>query len=461
MIDFKFLEVKNLGAYKGLYNILVNIFPYANHKILIGNLKERIGCQAKLIIIEYPYKDFDFSSVYSYFYSKKHQKVSKDCIRLHFFSSKEIAEKSYIGNIVVRDSVIDSRGKAVFSPKYLYNHSQAYIVTTTIKIHIMGKEFKIDTIPWMSQDTDIAICAHVALWSINNYFANKYPNYALKSIAEISQLTPMYIGRRTPSNGLNLLQISDIFAKLGFYPLVLKKENSNSDDFYRAVYSYIESGIPMVGAMTKKEHAVAIVGHEEIEIEKLNNSKENITYPSDYIKGFLISDDNEFPFTTISREKGKYTFKDLDYVIIPLYEKMYINANIVYERVKAIIDSGVLNIPSTQIILRVYLTSIRSLKREILKDNSIDQTLKTIILKLHSPQFVWCADISTKEEYLSEKMSAKIIIDSTAGTYENEPWIFMHDNSKIFWKYNHEIYKIDRKVNSYKIYKNNLKEIKK
>ena len=58
-------------------------------------------------------------------------------------------------------------------------------------------------------------------------------------------------------------------------------------------------------------------------------------------------------------------------------------------------------------------------------------------------------------------MSAKIIIDSTAGTYENEPWIFMHDNSKIFWKYNHEIYKIDRKVNSYKIYKNNLKEIKK
>jgi len=213
--------------------------------------------------------------------------------------------------------------------------------------------------------------------------------------------------------------------------------------------------------MTKKEHAVAIVGHEEIEIEKLNNSKENITYPSDYIKGFLISDDNEFPFTTISREKGKYTFKDLDYVIIPLYEKMYINANIVYERVKAIIDSGVLNIPSTQIILRVYLTSIRSLKREILKDNSIDQTLKTIILKLHSPQFVWCADISTKEEYLNEKMSAKIIIDSTAGTYENEPWIFMHDNSKIFWKYNHEIYKIDREVNSYRIYKNNLKEIKK
>jgi hypothetical protein len=460
MIDFKFLEVKNLDVYNKLYEILMSIFPYANHKILINELKQRIQRQAKLIIVEYPYKDFDFSSVYSIFYSKKHQTISKDCIRLHFFSSNEIKDKFYIGNIVVRDSVIDSRGKALFSPKYLYNGSQAYIVTTTLKSHIMGGEFKIDTIPWMSQDTDIAICAHVAIWSINNYFAFKYPHYSLKSIAEISQITPMYIGRKTPSNGLNLLQISDIFAKLGFYPLVLRKDINNPKEFYRAVYSYIESGIPMVGAMTKKEHAVAIVGHEEIEKEKIKTSTQSLIYTADYIKGFVISDDNEFPLTTISKN-GKYALEDLDYVIIPLYEKMYINANIVYERVKAIIDSGIINNYSKQFVLRVYLTSIRSLKREILQDKTINKTLKTVLLKLHAPQFVWCADLSTKEEYLNDKMSAKIIIDSTAGTYENEPWIFMHDNTKILWKHNHETFKIEENINSYKIYKNNLKEIKK
>ena len=138
MIDFKFLEVKNLDVYNKLYEILMSIFPYANHKILINELKQRIQRQAKLIVVEYPYKDFDFSSVYSIFYSKKHQTISKDCIRLHFFSSNEIKDKFYIGNIVVRDSVIDSRGKALFSPKYLYNGSQAYIVTTTLKSHIMG-----------------------------------------------------------------------------------------------------------------------------------------------------------------------------------------------------------------------------------------------------------------------------------------------------------------------------------
>jgi hypothetical protein len=458
MIDFKLLEVKNLESYNELHKILINIFPNANHKILINELKQRIGLQVKLIVVEYPYKDFDFSSVYSVFYSKKYQPVSKDCIRLHFFSFKEIEDKFYIGNIVVRDSAVDSRGKALFLPKFLYRGSKAYIVTATIKSHIMGKEFKINTLPWMSQDTDIAICAHVAIWTINNYFAYKYPNYSLKSIAEISQITPIYIGRKIPSSGLNLLQISDIFVKLGFYPLVLKKNINNPIEFYRAVYSYIESGIPMVGAMTKKEHAVAIIGHEEIEKEKIKASTQNLIYTADYIKGFVILDDNEFPFTTISKT-GKYTLEDLDYVIIPLYEKMYINANIVYERIKAIIDSGIINNYSKQFVLRVYLTSIRSLKREILKDNIMNKTLKTILLKLHAPQFVWCADLATKDEYLDNKTSAKIIIDSTAGTYENEPWIFMHDNTKILWKYNNEIFKIEENINSYHIYRNNLKEI--
>ena len=96
-----------------------------------------------------------------------------------------------------------------------------------------------------------------------------------------------------------------------------------------------------------------------------------------------------------------------------------------------------------------------------LQDKTINKILKTVLLKVHAPQFVWCADLSTKEEYLDNKMSAKIIIDSTAGTYENEPWIFMHDNTKILWKHNHETFKIEENINSYKIYKNNLMEIKK
>lgn len=458
MIDFDFLDIKTLSDYQLLHSKLKDILPYANHNNLIHELTNRLGLNIKLIVIEYPYRDFDFSSVYSSFYSKKHLQVSKDCMRLHFFSDRELENKFYIGNIVVRDSSICSRGRALFNPKFLTQVDFGYAIKTTFKSHIMGKEFSIETFPWMSQDTDIAICAHVAVWSINNYYANKYPNYNLKSIAQIAEIAPMYLGRKTPSHGLNLLQISEMFSKLGFYPLVLQKNTHNPNEFFQAVYSYIESGIPMVGAMTQKEHAVAIIGHSKIDEDKIANATEFIINIADYLEDFIISDDNELPFSKISRGAHKYVFDDLDYVIIPLYEKMYINANSVYERVKAIIESNVLNIKE-QILVRIYLTSTRSLKRETLEKKSMNETLKSIILRLHMPQFVWCVDICNKEEYFQELTSSRIIIDSTAGTYEDDPWLLMHDDQKIVWKHNHDFYKEDKTINAYSIYKNNLKEI--
>jgi len=168
-----------MDDYHKIKAILTNIFPNANHEHLIGQLQARLGVKAKQVIIEFPYRDFDFSSVYSIFYSKKHQAVSKDCIRLHFFSDDEIEQNSYIGNIVVRDSAHDSRGRVLLSPNFISDTNQCYIVKVESKSHLMGELFITNTFPSMSQDTDIAVCAHVAVWSINTFFANKYPNYKI------------------------------------------------------------------------------------------------------------------------------------------------------------------------------------------------------------------------------------------------------------------------------------------
>ena len=46
-------------------------------------------------------------------------------------------------------------------------------------------------------------------------------------------------------------------------------------------------------------------------------------------------------------------------------------------------------------------------------------------------RFVWCIDSSDIEEYKSGKISGKVIIDTTAGTKETEPWILLHDLEKI------------------------------
>ena len=46
-------------------------------------------------------------------------------------------------------------------------------------------------------------------------------------------------------------------------------------------------------------------------------------------------------------------------------------------------------------------------------------------------RFVWCIDISTIEEYDKHEISGRVLIDSTAGSKDLEPWILMHDRKKI------------------------------
>lgn len=78
------------------------------------------------------------------------------------------------------------------------------------------------------------------------------------------------------------------------------------------------------------------------------------------------------------------------------------------------------------------------------------------------PQFVWCADIASYEEYKNDLTSARIIIDSTAGTYETEPWLLMHDKNEL--KYLDEkrnTYLESTKIKPYKLYTNNLIEVDK
>lgn len=228
----------------------------------------------------------------------------------------------------------------------------------------------------------------------------------------------------------------------------------------QAVYAYIESGIPLVGVMTKKEHAVAIIGHGALSPSPAVKTGDAFNWSVDYINDLIISNDNEFPFTSITRDSrdGEYSFDDLDYIVIPLYEKMYLNANVVIERIKSLVEAGDLVI-QTGMVCRPYLTSVRSLKRQAYENDGMNADVKTALLKLPTPQFVWCADFVKPEDNFSATY-CRIIIDATAGTYESEPWLLYHDDSHMvyFDSESNRWYIHDTVIHPYGTYLNNLQE---
>jgi hypothetical protein len=131
----------------------------------------------------------------------------------------------------------------------------------------------------------------------------------------------------------------------------------------------------------------------------------------------------------------------------------------VIKHAKYLLQTKQLDVPD-DVIIRPYITSSRSLKLKTKLHTTINNDLKEIILKTPMPQFVWCVDICTIEEYKQHKNSARLIIDVTAATDEIDPWLIIHDSKIVFYYDLSEGWiQEDLAIAPYDMYKNNLTEV--
>ncbi|MDR3585284.1 MAG: hypothetical protein P4L59_08175 [Desulfosporosinus sp.] len=458
MINLESLEIIKLEDYDGL-NTLVN--EEYLHEHFINEFKQRIGLKVNKIIIEYPYYDKDYLSTYYIYYSKKHKIFSKNCYRLHFFKND-----SYYGYFTLRPTAHYTKiGKSYVYPKLLLNN-KAYLILGDFEIQFAGNEVSVNVFPWMYQETDISVCAHVATWSIIRYYGNKYKNYADACMGDVIEKTPEFMNRKVPSKGLNLLQIPGILRQFGFSPLLIQQQLTKEDEFYDELIAYIESGIPFIGVMTKKHHAVSVIGHGDIDYTLLNQKTgQGLISNSELINSLIINDDNFLPYIEVTKKSApaqnnvaSYNIEDIDYAIVPLYDKMQLEYGFVKIRVNDYINLGNLSYISDKVV-RIYITSSNSLKKKTFNSATMNNELKNLILRMNMPKFVWCVDISSIEEYKNSLTSGRMIIDTTASTFDLEPWLLIHDNIEILYKDNGKLMKEDISINPYEIYKNNLREV--
>lgn len=454
MIEIERIDINELSDYDKIYKYIESDYI---HRRVIYELKKRIGLKCTTILIEYPYYDKDYLSTYYSFYSKLFKNIKKECYRVHLFYKDE-----YGGYLTLRPTVSNTKiGKSYINPKLLLNE-EAHIILGDFVANLNGEKYIVGSYPWMYQETDISVCAHVSVWSIIRYYGNKYSNYSDKRMMDIVNQTPNGLDRNIPSRGLVLTQIAEILRKNDFHPLIIQKNKADNGEFFEEVYSYIESGIPMVAAITKFGHAVAIIGHGKVNYKILDLKQDKIINSSNMIQSLIINDDNYFPYLEVKKsgqsdnQIQKYNLEDIDYVIIPLYDRMMLDYTSVKVRVYSLIESESYDFENKNVV-RIYMTSSNSLKKNIKNNDDINFILKDVICKLELPRFVWCVDISSPEEYKSGTMSGKIIIDSTAGTYEEDPWLLIQDKNKIIWKNGEKYFGQQININTYPIYKNNLR----
>ena len=474
MISYSSVKVKTISSYDKLRRYIPS---FLIDDEVICKLKENIGLRCDEIQIEYPYYDSDYLSTYYIHYAQKLRRYERKCCRLHILKDQE-----YYGYIVLRPTVPGTKlGRTLIKPEILLRE-KAYLTLYEFKAHIMGETMSdIRSFPWKSQETDISVCAHTATWAVLRYFGNKFKNYMDTTIGAVVQVTKNDWGRKTPSIGLNPTQVSDIFKEYDFSPLILQCEKEVDDKFCDELMAYIESGLPMVGFLYPRKHAIAIIGHglldtdildDEISVSNIIDSEINVVPHSRLIRDFYVMDDNYFPYKKMrigwpsSNSDVEYGSAELKYCVVPLYHQMQFGYSEVYSRFQMWMKENIMNW-ETPCVSRIYITTANSLKEEAGKSKDMNKELVTLILGLSLPKFVWCIDLATFEEYKKGLTSGRIIIDTTASTLDDEPWILRHDKNRVDYVdidaedgyvVSTNYFSKELNISPYKLYKNNLKE---
>ncbi len=458
----------------------------------LKGLKQLLDGFVRSVYIEHDYVDADYRDTYSHFYSKKFARYPDRTIRLVFFSDAIAAEdwsepakfsNAFIGYSIIKPTRVVSLGRTVIDPRRA-NVPPCFVIVTKFVANLLGAELEVEGFPYMGQDTDVTVCAHSALWSCLRHFSQRYSEYPKIHPYEITQLTTDFSGGRLiPSRGLTMEQITEILSRYGFHPRYYNGAAfSCRSDFRRLLYTYIESGIPIiVGLVLPNEvgHAVAGVGHSSDFKVTLSPG---IRWSYEYFNGLIVNDDNLPPYrfvpanSWIDTNAGtKYTLDNVDGFVVPLYEKIYLAAEDALSIVEAIVSDGQIGLsalqppglPPDDFVIRLFLTSSRSWKRNR-RSSQMPNDLGLLYSAMPMPKFIWVAELSTRTLYPDGRVLGEIVIDATASFLDSFAFLSIHypdvlilnDRHSISGSLANRISSIDLNEHSaYGLYSNNLKEI--
>jgi len=457
--------------------LCVNYLDFPGQQRLDAMLTNHLRCVA----VEHHYIDKDYRDTFSNFHSKRFSTPSSRCVRLHFFSQPithqdlkdgEKVQDKYLGYSVIRPTRPNCIGRTLIDVK-VRKGLGAYFCVCQEKINLQGVELTVEGFPFISQDGDATVCAQSALWMVVRYFSNQYSLYPETYPFQLTRLSEDYsIGRLYPSSGLTMWQLGESLRQLSFSPLSYNR-NTFKGDFDRLLYTYIESGIPVIAGVPS--HVLALFGHASD--LSLCQTISQQAFSADLCTGWIVNNDNYFPYEVLSNGgsgESSFKFKDIDSFIAPLPEKVFLSAEN-FEKVVL----QLLNHPKTGIqalseeslkeplVLRMYLTTVKSYKKKLAERGMGSPLVEEMYRQLPLPHFIWICELSNSVEYAIGNIFGEIIWDATRNVWETEGWIAIHYpeillvdvGSALNGSQEISNFPLTSKEKAYQMYRSNLKEI--
>ena len=410
----------------------------------VARLMEAVGGTTRTVAVERHYIDKDYRDTFSNFHSKRFNTPGSRCLRLHFFSRAVTREEikqaasiqaDYLGYAIIRPTRPNCLGRTLLKPEARATVSGSMRLCQE-KITLQGTELTVCGFPFISQDADVTVCAQSALWMLARYFSNRYPLYPETYPYQLAKLTEDYsLGRWYPSSGLYVWQMTEALRRLGFSPVTYSRSHF-PNDFDHYLYTYIESGIPVLAAT--KRHAIVAFGHKSDYIPPSTPPGE-ISFSSQFNHALVGNDDNRVPYQFLRDRKNgngqesQFEFRDIEAFVAPLAEKIFLPAESFQRVVTTILGRGDVGfkalsatLSAAPLVLRLFLTTARSFKKRLAERSMGNPIVESMYRNLPLPHFFWVCEISQMEDYLKQMVHGEILWDATRNASEPDGWIALH-----------------------------------
>lgn len=440
------------------------IFQSISGEKLIRKIMECIKGDFTVVIENY-HIDKVFRDSYYMYFSNQHFQVERYCKRLSFFigkytwnsflncneSEKNKLKNDFVGCCVIKPITEGFVGRTLLNPKYFLEKGSAYLRKSKYVVNIYGVALEIEAFPYRMQDRETMRCSEVTVLNLMDYYANTYNDYKSVVPSEIMAAEQRHIHERVlPSRGITYHVLTKILTDFGFSPRLynvdaMKKDEmsgiTQQEEMRRILHYYVESGIPVavnVDPITGKGmgHSLVCIGHSnKISYDKAIKNKKivgegfdgqcGIINSADFYDEYIVIDDNQFPYSIRNFEKMSiYSNMQVSNISVPLYKRMFLEATHAHDIALEIIESnvwgafkwaeGYLN-GKTDIIIRLFLASSRSFKRErVASFGKESLELQLYYAKVRMPQFVWVCELYTEEGYKNGRAFGELVLDGTS-----------------------------------------------
>jgi hypothetical protein len=418
----------------------------------------------RTVVVERHYICKDHRNLYSHYYSKKFLLQDSYTSRLHLFErsfdsiGQLIVDKDpsagYLGFSVVRGLASACVGRTVISPHPLKPPGDRFFcLTTEFRVHLAGRHLSVDGYPFMAQDAESTVCAHVALWGICRYLSERYPFYREMYPFDLVALSDPRDGRTSPYGGMTFQDYSRVFATFGCHPVMHKLREPRrgsgmkpmDSKAFKILYAYVESGIPVAVSIGK--HAISVIGHtwNPAKPRKPRYWFGRFVDSSEFTDGLVVMDDNFFPYRVLAKRGRKqnntygrtfaarmkrskpYCVEDINSMVCPLPEKAFLPADKARDVFLDLLYSWQENknveryFRSHDLVTRIFITTGTAIRESLSARMAKGQPLceaEEGLFSIMLPHFVWVMEISSYDEYRNKLASGRLVIDATASSKE-------------------------------------------